>query len=109
MGCGIEPRKMIRRRGRGFSFARRQHVRHRYARCCRPAGVKGHITCKGIASEPGRSRVWPSASRERDGPHREGEEPNPTMDGHEKSDNVIVAMKPANKARKAHCGGVCGG
>ncbi len=25
-----------------------------------PAGVKGHITCKGIASEPGRSRVWPS-------------------------------------------------
>jgi hypothetical protein len=33
-----------------------------------------HITCKGIASEPGRSRVRPSASRERDGPHREGEE-----------------------------------
>jgi hypothetical protein len=29
--------------------------------------------------------------------------------GHEKSDLVIVAMKPANKARKAHCGGVCGG
>jgi hypothetical protein len=24
-----------------------------------PAGVKGHITCKGIASKPGRSRVWP--------------------------------------------------
>ena len=23
-------------------------------------GSKGHITCKGIASEPGRSRVWPS-------------------------------------------------
>ena len=22
---------------------------------------------------------------------------------------VIVAMKPANKAKKAHCGGVCGG
>jgi hypothetical protein len=31
------------------------------------------------------------------------------MHGHEKSDLVIVAMKPANKARKAHCGGVCGG
>ena len=28
---------------------------------------------------------------------------------HEKSDLVIVAMKPANKAKKAHCGGVCGG
>ena len=47
--------------------------------------------------------------RERDGPHREGEEPKPMMHGHEKSDLVIVAMKPANKARKAHCGGVCGG
>ena len=31
------------------------------------------------------------------------------MHGHEKSDLVIVAMKPANKARQAHCGGVCGG
>ena len=31
------------------------------------------------------------------------------MHGREKSDLVIVAMKPANKARKAHCGGVCGG
>jgi hypothetical protein len=31
------------------------------------------------------------------------------MYGHEKSDHVIVAMKPANKARKAHCGVVCGG
>ncbi len=63
MGCGIEPRKIIHRRGREFLLARRQHVRHRYARCCRPAGVEGHITCKGIASEPGRSRVWPSLWR----------------------------------------------
>jgi hypothetical protein len=47
--------------------------------------------------------------RERDGPHREGEEPKPMMHGREKSDLVIVAMKPANKARKAYCGGVCGG
>ena len=39
--------------------------------------------------------------RERDGPHREGEEPKPMMHGHEKSDLVIVAVKPANKARKA--------
>jgi hypothetical protein len=31
------------------------------------------------------------------------------MHGHEKSDLVIVAMKPANKAKQAHCGGVCGG
>ena len=47
--------------------------------------------------------------RERDGPHREGEEPKPMMHGHEKSDLVIVAVKPTNKARKALCGGVCGG
>src|SRR4029077_10018188 len=31
------------------------------------------------------------------------------MHGHEKSDLVIVAVKPANKARNAHCGDVCGG
>ena len=47
--------------------------------------------------------------RERDGPHREGEEPKPMMHGHEKSDLVIVAVKPTNKARKAPCGGVCRG
>ena len=29
----IETLLQERRRGRGFSFARRQHVRHRYARC----------------------------------------------------------------------------
>jgi hypothetical protein len=40
------------------------------------------------------------ALRERDGPHREGEEPKPMMHGREKSDLVIVAMKPANKAKK---------
>ena len=34
------------------------------------------------------------------GPHREGEEPKPMMHGHEKSDPVIVAMKPANKAKE---------
>ena len=34
------------------------------------------------------------------GPHREGEEPKPMMHGHEKSDLVIVAMKPANKAKE---------
>jgi len=29
------------------------------------------------------------------GPHREGEEPKPMMNGPEKSDPAIVAMKPA--------------
>ena len=31
------------------------------------------------------------------------------MHGHEKSDPAIVAVKPANKAKQAHCGGICGG
>src|SRR5262249_41673938 len=43
------------------------------------------------------------------GAHGEGEEPKAMMQGPEKSDLVIVAMKPANKAKEAHCGGVCGG
>src|SRR4051812_2294866 len=31
------------------------------------------------------------------------------MHGCEKSDPAIVAVKPANKAKEAHCGGICGG
>ena len=34
------------------------------------------------------------------GPHREGEEPKPMMHGCEKSDAVVVAAKPTNKAGK---------
>src|SRR5216684_355598 len=35
------------------------------------------------------------------GPHREGEEPQPMMNGPEKSDSVIVAGKPTNKAERS--------
>ena len=42
-----------------------------------------------------------------DGPHREGEEPKPMMHGHEKSDPVIVAVKPANKVAP-RCGAIRG-
>src|SRR4029077_18870785 len=35
------------------------------------------------------------------GPHREGEEPQPMMHGPEKSDSVIVAGKPTNKAERS--------
>src|SRR2546423_12635353 len=35
------------------------------------------------------------------GRHGEGEEPEPMMHGHEKSDPAIVAVKPANKAKKS--------
>jgi hypothetical protein len=64
------------------------------------AGVEEHITRKKIVSEPGRSRAWPSA-KEACGPHREGDEPKPMMHGHGKSDEAIVAMKPANKAERS--------
>jgi hypothetical protein len=46
--------------------------------------------------------------RERDGPHREGEEPKPMMHGHEKSDLAIVAGKLANKVARRR-GAVRGG
>ena len=35
------------------------------------------------------------------GPHREGEEPKPVMHESEKSDSVVVARKPTNKAARA--------
>src|SRR5580704_8597692 len=97
MGCGIEPRKEEFCGGRDARNRRRQHVRHRYARCRRSAGVEGHITSERNASEPERSHVRPQAA-EPTGPHREGEEPKPMMHGHEKSDSAIVATKPPNKA-----------
>src|SRR5580704_6013380 len=97
MGCGIEPRKEEFCGGRDARNRRRQHVRHRYARCRRSAGVEGHITSERNASEPERSHVRPQAA-EPTGPHREGEEPKPMMHGHKKSDSAIVAMKPPNKA-----------
>src|SRR6202040_2270557 len=97
MGWGIEPRKEEFCGGRDARNRRRQHVRHRYARCRRSAGVEGHITSERNASEPERSHVRPQAA-EPTGPHREGEEPKPMMHGHEKSDSAIVATKPPNKA-----------
>src|SRR5580704_19490689 len=39
--------------------------------------------------------------RERDGPHREGEEPKPMMYGREKTDHAIVVRKPANKTARS--------
>src|SRR5215468_9060408 len=40
---------------------RRQHVRHRHARCRRSVGVEGPITSERNASEPERSHVRPQA------------------------------------------------
>jgi hypothetical protein len=53
-----------------------------------------HAPCAGT----GRSPVRPPMPVRIGGPHREGEEPKPMMHGLEKSDPVVVATKPANKA-----------
>ena len=72
-------------------------------------GSKATSRAKGSSRNLGDLVSGRQALCERDGPHREGEEPKPMMHGREKSDLVIVAVKPANKAKEAHCGGVCGG
>jgi RNA-directed DNA polymerase len=65
-----------------------------------PAGVEEPITRERIASEPGMSRVWPSPD-DAGGPHREDEESKPMMHGGGKSDEAVVARKPANAAAQA--------
>src|SRR5712672_1414050 len=72
-------------------------------------GSKATSRAKGSYRNLGGLVFGRQALRERDGPHREGEEPKPMMHGREKSDLAIVAVKPANKAKQAHCGGICGG
>jgi hypothetical protein len=72
-------------------------------------GSKATSRAKGSHRNLGGLVSGRQALRERDGPHREGEEPKPMMHGREKSDLAIVAVKPANKAKEAHRGGICGG
>src|ERR1700716_204296 len=72
-------------------------------------GSKATSRAKGSHRNLGGLVSGRQALRERDGPHREGEEPKPMRHGGEKSDLAIVAVKPANKAKEAHCGGICGG
>src|SRR5205085_5037767 len=103
MGCGIEPRKI------DIAGAESSHSLE---------GNMCGIAMQGADALPG-SKATSRAKRshrklgdlgsghrgrvsaEYDGPHREGEEPKPMMHGHEKSDLVIVAMKPANKAEQS--------
>jgi hypothetical protein len=69
-----------------------------------PPGSKSTSRAKGSHRNLGGLASGRQMLRERDGPHREGEEPKPMMHGREKSDLAIVAMKPANKAKETHCG-----
>src|SRR5919198_5694520 len=109
MGCGIEPRKIYVAGAEGFHSLEGNMCGTAMRGAVALPGSKATSRAKGSHRKLGGLVSGRQALRKRDGPHREGEEPKPMMHGREKSDLVIVAMKPANKARKAHCGGVCGG
>jgi hypothetical protein len=72
-------------------------------------GSKATSRAKGSRRNLGGLASGRQTLRERDGPHREGDEPKPMMYGHKKSDLVIVAMKRTNTAKQAYRGGICGG
>ena len=69
--------------------------RVRASTCLTPRGLRPWHARTLFAREPGDLSSGQLLSW--DGPCREGEEPKPVMHGREKSDSVIVAMKPANK------------
>ena len=58
-GCGIEPRNDEIAGAETVFTVERNMCNAAMRGHCRPAGVKGHITRKRIASEPGISRGWP--------------------------------------------------
>jgi hypothetical protein len=64
-------------------------------------GSKATSRAKGSHRKLGGLASGRQMLRERDGPHREGEEPKPMMHGPEKSDPAIVVRKPANKAARS--------
>src|SRR6266568_4638930 len=101
MGCGIEPRKIRYRRGREFYSLEGNMCGTAMRGADALPGSKAtsrakgsHRNLGGLVSGRRRRVMCPESG----GPHREGEEPWPMMYGHEKSDSVIVAAKPANKA-----------
>src|SRR3984893_19298371 len=94
----MEPRK-----GR-YSGCRRRPIRGRPHEGARyrelpddPAWSETLACTDTLCSGTGRSRGRPRRHTAV-GPHREGEEPEPMMHGHEKSDPAILAKKPANNA-----------
>jgi hypothetical protein len=51
-GRGLDARSSVNRASTAEIFFARQHVRHRYATCCRPAGIEGHITVAARGQQP---------------------------------------------------------
>ena len=97
----IEPRKWVHPGCRRCSVSGRQYeqARHR-KRLDDPAWSQTLACAEALCTGTGRSLVRPGWHAT-PGPHREGDEPKPMMHGREKSDPVVVAGNPANKAASA--------
>src|SRR5262249_14299826 len=93
----IEPRKPIPGCRRCFERGR-QHVSDAPSQGPNgPAWSKNLACAEAPWTGTGRSQVWPAAVR-CSSPRREGEEPEPMLNGRGKSASAIVAGKPTNKA-----------
>jgi hypothetical protein len=98
-GCVIEPRNVLIAGGGDFLNGRTQHEQDRYARSCSPCrGRRAHHEQKDRVGNWEVPRL--ADGKMPQGPCREGAEPKPTMYGRGKSDEAVVAMKPANKAER---------
>ena len=100
MGCGIEPRKI--------DIAGAESLYSLEGNMCGTAmrGADALPGSKATSRAKGSHRNLGGLGSDRHGvvvagPRREGEEPKPMMNGPEKSDPAIVAMKPANKAEQS--------
>ena len=75
LGCGIEPRKMIRRRGRECLPLEGNMCGTAMRGAVALPGSKATSRAKGSHRKLGGLASGRQMLRERDGPHREGEEP----------------------------------
>src|SRR6476660_8797216 len=100
MGCGIEHERSDIAGAEGFHSLEGNMCGTATRGADALPGSKATSRAKGSHRNLGGLASGRQDLRERDGPHREGEEPKPMMHGHEKSDSVIVAVKPTNKAEQ---------
>ena len=92
----LSPEKYKPTEAEVVDVSRRQHVRRRYVRGADALSWSKTLSCtKGLRRNLG-DLMSGRAVEDRAGPCREGDEPKPMMNGDEKSDFAIVAMKPWN-------------
>ena len=85
---------------RGYWYGRRQHRlrRHRASRRRAPRCQRTHARMHVQHWDRGGLRAVPAGRTP--GPHREGRQPKPMMDGAQQSDAAVVARKAANKGAR---------